>query len=102
MSYERNFGRSSFTLNKGHDDQSKTYLLASQNNLYSGHQFCEYFCFGCFWSEPYNLATIAGVRNASYPLLYIAYNIIDIEGDFDASLKAKVAAVDGVVHVRII
>ena len=32
----------------------------------------------------------------------IAYNIIDIEGDFDASLKAKVAAVDGVVHVRII
>ena len=32
----------------------------------------------------------------------IAYNIIDIEGDFDASLKAKIAAVDGVVHVRII
>ena len=32
----------------------------------------------------------------------IAYNIIDIDGDFDASLKAKVAAVDGVVHVRII
>jgi len=32
----------------------------------------------------------------------IAYNIIDIDGDFDASLKAKIAAVDGVVHVRII
>jgi D-3-phosphoglycerate dehydrogenase len=32
----------------------------------------------------------------------IAYNIIDIEGDFDESLQAKVAAVEGVVHVRII
>ena len=32
----------------------------------------------------------------------IAYNIIDVEGDFDESLAAKIAAVDGVVHVRII
>ena len=32
----------------------------------------------------------------------IAYNIIDIEGDLNDSLKAQIAAVDGVVHVRII
>jgi D-3-phosphoglycerate dehydrogenase / 2-oxoglutarate reductase len=32
----------------------------------------------------------------------IAYNIIDVEGDFDESLASKIAAVDGVVHVRII
>ncbi|MDC1454045.1 phosphoglycerate dehydrogenase, partial [Porticoccaceae bacterium] len=29
----------------------------------------------------------------------IAYNIIDIEGDLNDSLKAQIAAVDGVVHV---
>ena len=32
----------------------------------------------------------------------IAYNIIDIEGDLNDSLKAQIAAVDGVVHVRVI
>jgi D-3-phosphoglycerate dehydrogenase len=32
----------------------------------------------------------------------IAYNIIDIEGDLNDSLKAQIAAVEGVVHVRII
>jgi D-3-phosphoglycerate dehydrogenase len=32
----------------------------------------------------------------------IAYNIIDIEGDFDASLQDKISAVEGVVHVRLI
>ena len=32
----------------------------------------------------------------------IAYNIIDIEGDFDDSLQGKIAAVEGVVHVRLI
>jgi D-3-phosphoglycerate dehydrogenase len=32
----------------------------------------------------------------------IAYNIIDIEGDFDDSLQAKIAEVEGVVHVRLI
>lgn len=32
----------------------------------------------------------------------IAYNIIDIEGHLNDSLKAQIAAVEGVVHVRII
>ena len=32
----------------------------------------------------------------------IAYNIIDVEGDFDASLEQTLSAVEGVVHVRII
>ena len=32
----------------------------------------------------------------------IAYKIIDIEGDLNDSLKAQIAAVDGVVHVRVI
>ncbi|MDB4260667.1 phosphoglycerate dehydrogenase [Porticoccaceae bacterium] len=32
----------------------------------------------------------------------IAYNIIDIEGDLNDSLKAQIVAVDGVVHVRVI
>ena len=32
----------------------------------------------------------------------IAYNIIDIEGDLNDSLKAQIAAVEGVIHVRII
>jgi D-3-phosphoglycerate dehydrogenase len=32
----------------------------------------------------------------------IAYNIIDIEGDLNDSLKAQIAAVEGVVHVRVI
>jgi D-3-phosphoglycerate dehydrogenase len=32
----------------------------------------------------------------------IAYNIIDIEGDLNDSLKAQIVAVEGVVHVRII
>ncbi|UVW35238.1 phosphoglycerate dehydrogenase [SAR92 clade bacterium H455] len=32
----------------------------------------------------------------------IAYNIIDIEGDLNDSLKAQIEAVEGVVHVRII
>ena len=32
----------------------------------------------------------------------IAYNIIDIEGDLNDSLKGQIAAVEGVVHVRII
>lgn len=32
----------------------------------------------------------------------IAYNIIDIEGEVDDSLKASIAAVDGVVRVRIL
>ena len=32
----------------------------------------------------------------------IAYNIIDIEGDLNDSLKGQIAAVEGVIHVRII
>jgi D-3-phosphoglycerate dehydrogenase len=32
----------------------------------------------------------------------IAYNIIDIEGDLNDSLKAQIEAVEGVVHVRVI
>ena len=32
----------------------------------------------------------------------IAYNIIDIEGDLSDSLRDQIAAVDGVIHVRII
>ena len=32
----------------------------------------------------------------------IAYNIIDIEGDLNDSLKAQIVAVEGVVHVRVI
>ena len=32
----------------------------------------------------------------------IAYNIIDIEGDLNDSLKGQIAAVQGVIHVRII
>jgi len=32
----------------------------------------------------------------------IAYNIIDIEGDLNGSLKAQIEAVEGVVHVRVI
>jgi|TARA_B110000879_G_scaffold56837_1_gene80138 D-3-phosphoglycerate dehydrogenase len=32
----------------------------------------------------------------------IAYNIIDIEGEFDDSLQEKISAVEGVVHVRLI
>ena len=32
----------------------------------------------------------------------IAYNIIDIEGDLNDSLKDQIAAVEGVIHVRVI
>ncbi len=32
----------------------------------------------------------------------IAYNIIDIEGDLDQSIEAAIAAVDGVVRIRVI
>jgi D-3-phosphoglycerate dehydrogenase len=32
----------------------------------------------------------------------IAYNIIDIEGDLNDSLKAQIVAVEGVIHVRVI
>ena len=32
----------------------------------------------------------------------IAYNIIDIEGDLNDSLKSQLAAVEGVIHVRVI
>jgi D-3-phosphoglycerate dehydrogenase len=32
----------------------------------------------------------------------IAYNIIDVEGDLSPSIEAAVAAVEGVVRVRVI
>jgi len=32
----------------------------------------------------------------------IAYNIIDVEGNIDDSIKSSIAGVDGVVSVRII